>query len=462
MRTRLLLPPSGPTRALSAGGLLIGLLAGLAPRHASAGDDPFGPMRRPQAPADPRGGPATGRPETPTGPVDIAAMKPWLAEESWLCRAFAARELAHRSDDGTIALLTPALEREDDPRVLAFLLSALSGRPRDDLLAEGGVALADRLVALLGHAHPGVAGRALRALTPMAPVRLGTEPAPYLQWWAKGRDGLALEATLAREHVLAARAAAAARATKGTALAPGETKTVGPASLDRFRDLERIHRDGLEIVVCLDSTGSMGDVIAAAKAHVVDLVKRLRSLAPRVRVGLVTYDDGAEVRIALTSDELAVERELKKVFAEGGGDEEEGVDKAVLLALRGDRVAWSQKALRVILVVGDAPPHEDDVPGFLRALAQRRDDPLFEAPVRVDTVSTAEGNDTDAAGLVPHFREIATAGHGTAVRLASTRDLLMELLLACFGPAWREPLRELLRDIDALESEARPAVRRAR
>jgi len=73
---------------------------------------------------------------------------------------------------------------------------------------------------------------------------------------------------------------------------------------------------------------------------------------------------------------------LKKVEADGGGDEEEGVDKAVLLALRPDRVAWSQKALRVVLVVGDAPPHEDDVPGFLAVVqhAQSRvEDRLFVA-----------------------------------------------------------------------------------
>ena len=456
MRTSVPVFRTGLARALS---LALGLWA--AHPEARADDDPFGPSRRPGPAPIPRTAPAVGGPLSPdAAPVEVASLRPWLAEESWLCRAFAARELAHRSDDGTVTLLATALRKEEDVRVLAFLLGALAGRPRDELLAEGGVDLADRLVALLAHPHPGVAARALKTLAPMPPVRLGAEPAPYVAWWAKGREGLALEARLATERRSAVRAAS--QPGRATPLAPGETKTVGPASLDRFRDLERIRRDGLEVVVCLDSTGSMGDVIAAAKARVTDLVRRLRTLAPRVRVGLVTYDDGAEVRVPLTSDEAVLERELKKVVAEGGGDEEEGVDKAVLLAMKADRVAWSQKALRVIVVVGDAPPHEDDVPGFLRSLTQRREDPMFESPVRVDTVSTAESGDVDAAGLVPHFQEIAKAGHGTAVRLASTRELLTELLLACFGPAWREPLRELLRDLEAFEKEGRAPPRQAR
>ena len=229
--------------------------------------------------------------------------------------------------------------------------------------------------------------------------------------------------------------------------------TVAGPGVERWKDLDRIHRSGLEVMVCLDSTGSMGEVIDAAKRNVAALVRRLRTLAPRCRVGLVTYDDGARLRIPLTSDETALERELSHVFAAGGEDYEEGVDKAVALAFKAETVGWSSKAMRVVLVVGDAPPHDEDVASMLRFVARRRDDPLFEAPIRVDTISTNGADGGDAEGLVPHFKALAVAGHGASVRLRSASDLVAELLVVTFGPEWREPLRALLAELDELDRE---------
>ena len=407
---------------------------------AVADDDPFGPSKR-----GPAGLPAGREPEE--RPPDLEAFRPWLAHEDWVCRALAARELSRRSEDGVVTLLTRALVQEEDPRVTALFLRALAGRLRDELLIEGGPLLVDRVVALLDHAHPTIREKALKVLEPIPPVRLGLDPARYRSWWPKGKDGLLAERVLAIERRGVARGAARG----STPMAPGETKTVAPLGTERYRDLDRIHREGLEVVICLDSTGSMGDVISAAKANVVDLVRRLRSLAPRVRVGLVTYDDGAAVRIALTTDEQALEKELKKVEAAGGDDPPEGVDKAIKLAYRQEAVAWSRKAERVIVVVGDAPPHEEDVLPLWKFLEKRRDDPMFEAPIRIDTISTGLAGDADENGLVPHFAEIAARGRGTALRLRSARELVTELVTASFGPSWREPIRDLLNQVDAFE-----------
>lgn len=458
MRVRTSFSPPGPSLRRFLGALAlgtaqcvtIGLTLGVA--HA---DDPFGPSKRPQ------GGTGAEKPAREGAdldkPPEVGQFKSWLCRDDWLCRALAARELSRRSDDGTVALLANVLLKESDARVLGVTLSALSGRSREDLLVEGGAPLAGRLVELLTHPHAGVAARALRVLEVLPPVRLGTDPQRYVAWWSKGREGLETEAKLATERREAAKAAARG----STAPVPGETRTCAPLAIERYRDLERIHREGLEVVVCLDATGSMVEVIDAAKASVVDLVRRMRALAPKFRVGLVTYDDGAEVRIALSTDEAAVEKEFKKVVAGGGGDPEEGVDKAIRLAMQQTKVAWSQKAMRVILVVGDAPPHEEDVPGLLRKIREGREDPMFESPVRIDTISTAAPGDGDDDGYVAHFREISREGHGAAVKLRRTRDLVTELLLAPFGPAWREPVRDLLLELEAFDrlADARRAPR---
>lgn len=420
--------------------------------------DPFGPRRpapvgpapaAPSTPSAPSAPVAPAAPPVPAAgdmPLEVGAFRPWLTHEDWLCRALAAGELSRRSDDGTVRMLTFAAARESDPRVLSVLLRALVGRPRVDLLVEGGVDLGDRLVPLLKHPHPTIRARSLAILRALAPVRLGDDPDTYVAWWDKGRAGLALEAGLAAER-------RTARKPGGTALAPGETHTVAPAAMAKYETLDRIHRHGLELVVCLDSTGSMGDVIEPAKKNLLALIDRLRRLAPRLRVGLVTYDDAARVRCALTNDEHALDRDFQKVVAAGGDDYEEGVDKAVAVALRQDKVAWSAKASRVIVVVGDAPPHDEDVATMLKAVAKARSDSLFESAVRIDTISTNRGQGGDAEGLVPYFRALAVAGHGAALKLSQTRNLAVELVMSAFGPSWREAIEALLAEMDAFDRD---------
>ncbi|HVG93054.1 MAG TPA: vWA domain-containing protein, partial [Planctomycetota bacterium] len=331
----------------------------------------------------------------------------------------------------------------------------LAGRPRDDLLVEGGPDLADRLVLLLAHPHPAVRERALAALAPFPPVRLPADPLAWRAWWAKGRDGLAAESRLATER----RAAVEAAPRSAVPLAPGEADTTDERATERWRDLERIHREGLDIVVCLDETGSMASVIDAAKSGVVRMLRRMRALAPRFRVGLVTYNDEAFMRFGLTTEDASIETAFRRLEASGGGDEEEGVDRAIALALRQEKMGWGRKTLRVIVVVGDAPPHEEDVERLLAGIRRAREDVLYDVAVRVDTISTIETGHDDER--VPHFRAIARAGGGTALRLEHASDLATALLTAPFGPAWREPLRELLADLDRIEA-AGSAARGAR
>ena len=85
---------------------------------ARADDDPFGPAKPPAGAA-----PAPAPVEPPSPPE---ALRPWLAHEDWLCRALAAKELERRDEDGVVALLSGALGREEDARVLAYLCRSLA------------------------------------------------------------------------------------------------------------------------------------------------------------------------------------------------------------------------------------------------------------------------------------------------------------------------------------------------
>jgi len=368
--------------------------------------------------------------------ASLQPLERWLAHKEWTVRSICAFGLRRRSEAGVVALASAALAREQEPMVCASLLSALAGRPRIELVSEGGVTLGAALVRLLEHPAAPLAQRAHALLARLPPLPLGDRAEILKGWWERGQDALARE----QQHLLRERAAAPPPLDAAPA-APGETRTVERDSPDVYALLESLTRDGLELVIVLDSTGSMGPVIAAAKAQCQALVRRLRWLVPQFRAGLVTYDDGARLRVPLTFDAQELQKGFDKLVAAGGGDFEEGVDQGLYLALKQEHVGWSRKAHRLAVVVGDAPPHAGDVAPLLRRLAQAREDDLFDHPVTVHAVST------DPEG-VDHFGAIAHAGRGLHVTLGRTELLAHELVLLTFGPKHRALAEAWLEDVE--------------
>lgn len=369
------------------------------------------------------------------GPRELLA---WLGHEDWSVRSLAAFELRPYVEPEVTGALVACLAKEPHPYVAGCALHSLGARPRAELLAGGGVGVVPALLRWAAHAHPRVRERALALLARVAGMDLGGRVDVYEGWWPRARA--ALEAEVARRR-------AEARPPPGAAApgaAPAATGSAAPPTPDRFYgDLERLRRHGLEVVIAMDHTGSMGPVIGAVKARALALVRRLRRYVPGLRLGLVTYDDAARVRLPLTHDEAALVKALNKVAAAGGGDLEEGVDRALAAALRQEQVGWSRRALRIVILIGDAPPHESAVPGMLRRLAASRDDPLFESPVVVHAVAaTAQG--------VEHFPAIARATGGHYVVLDRAGSLLAELVALSFGGAPRERLDPWMAEIDAL------------
>jgi len=81
-----------------------------------------------------------------------------------------------------------------------------------------------------------------------------------------------------------------------------------------------------------------------------------------VRIGLIGYRDLGDAyvtrRYQLTSDIDDVYRRLRRFRADGGGDTPEHVNRALAEAIR--RMKWrqGQNVLKMIFLVGNAPPHE--------------------------------------------------------------------------------------------------------
>ena len=166
----------------------------------------------------------------------------------------------------------------------------------------------------------------------------------------------------------------------------------------------------VEVVFVLDTTGSMGGLIAAAKEKIWSIASTLAQArqAPEISMGLVAYRDRGDAYVTqvidLNKDLDSMYVRLMDFRADGGGDGPESVNQALDDAL--NKISWSQDAntYRVVFLVGDAPPHmdyQDDVkyPTTVAAAAAKG--------IVVNTIQCGGAHET-----VKPWQEIAALGHG--------------------------------------------------
>ncbi len=221
------------------------------------------------------------------------------------------------------------------------------------------------------------------------------------------------------------RGAAAADDLRGVG-SSGFQKTVGD-----------LRKSGLEIVFVFDSTGSMTRTIVDTKTTIVQMLAVLQALVPDARIGLVTYRDRGPreqyiVRqLPLGLDFWRASNFVQFVVAEGGGDRPEEVRAGLRAAFQQE---WSPHARRVVVLAGDAPPHDDDWQKLLSEVHAFANDGRSFVHTLVTSPDTA-GQDTQQ-----RFAEIAKAGKGTCTDLQAHDRVLQRVLTLAFGREFDQDL----------------------
>ncbi|NJD05249.1 MAG: VWA domain-containing protein [Methylococcaceae bacterium] len=185
----------------------------------------------------------------------------------------------------------------------------------------------------------------------------------------------------------------------------------------------------IDVVFVLDTTGSMGGLIQAAKEKIWSIASSMAQAqpAPQIRMGLVAYrdrgDDYVTRVIDLSSSLDTVYATLMDFRADGGGDGPESVNQALADAVH--KISWSQdpNAYKVIFLVGDAPPHmdyQDDVK-YPASIADAKAKGIVVNTIQCGnlTETTAEWQRMAQLGQGSYF---AVAQSGSAVAVASPYD----------------------------------------
>ena len=146
---------------------------------------------------------------------------------------------------------------------------------------------------------------------------------------------------------------------------------------------------GLELCICLDTTGSMGGVLEAAKASIQATLRSVAATGPMARVAVNLYRDyGDDYVTRVMPFRPALDPELVSFVASAravsGADWPEALGPALVDATRLD---WSPRP-GLVVVIADAPGHEYDAAMINRAISS-----LAGSGRRVSVI------DSGAAGL---------------------------------------------------------------
>jgi len=148
-------------------------------------------------------------------------------------------------------------------------------------------------------------------------------------------------------------------------LAMGFSSPVFAAEKEKAKKIAKKEKPKIEVCFVLDTTGSMGGLIAGAKEKIWSMANEMISAkpTPEIRIGLIGYRDKTDAYVTkvyqLSNDIDDIYGKLMAFQAQGGGDTPESVNQALNEAVTKMEWSKSRNVLKVIFLVGDAPPHMD-------------------------------------------------------------------------------------------------------
>lgn len=375
-------------------------------------------------------------------------LKSLLQDRDWQVRAFAVRSLARRR----IALSDDIFDREADPRVLRTALRhrytiaperlargvrflARSSDLEEKMMAvEIGAASGDAgLIELAGDTARTIILRMDRTEAGQLSPRLAAVTDTYDR-----RKRLSWQKWLREQG-------------SGFAVKPGYTIEEGSTLIepslfaalpsDRCAALQdyvnELGRRDIDLAICLDCTASMSGEIAAAQGGIDDMMLFARDMVASLRVALVAYRDRRDEFETKAGDfTTSIEearRRLWQLEADGGGDTPEAVYPALRIAYM--QLSWIRDHVKVLVLVGDAPPHVG-LGGKCVSLARRAQE---DSELITHVIQTRGPNQEED---IEHFPEIAEAGAGECVDLEDDGALIPEIIGLTLGGAFEEEFRE--------------------
>ena len=183
-------------------------------------------------------------------------------------------------------------------------------------------------------------------------------------------------------------------------------------------DISSATLSDLDLIFCIDVTGSMEDDIASVKAAASNIVSTIAAKNDNYRVAIIAYRDWDDSMgysmfedYAFSSDKAAIISNINSLSVGGGDDTPEAVFEALMRAIDSKAVGgWRNNVNKQVILMGDAPPHNPSRQGFTPAIVAKAAEDADPVVIQALVVGNDGVYDTEA---VEAFRELAelTAGN---------------------------------------------------
>jgi hypothetical protein len=127
----------------------------------------------------------------------------------------------------------------------------------------------------------------------------------------------------------------------------------------------------IDILIAVDTTGSMGPSIDQARKDAHEIVDDTRDKLPNAQFAIVDFKDSTDtpeylVRQPMTTSADKVAAAIDELDADGGDDSPEAYNLVFTKAVDDPEIAFRDGARRIMFVIGDAEPHgagNSELPG---------------------------------------------------------------------------------------------------
>jgi hypothetical protein len=219
------------------------------------------------------------------------------------------------------------------------------------------------------------------------------------------------------------------------------------------KHIQSLREGGLDVVFVFDSTGSMAEFIERVKLKIAAMAATFKELVPAARIGLVTYRDRGDAYVTrhhlLTHGVVSLQSFLKDIDSGGGGDLEEAIGEALRLTIQ--EFNWNPSSKKIILLIGDAPPHGDDL-DQLRDLVGEFRSRMGGTVNALDTrrayFKPAPGYEARAVlQVLEQFEYLAHIGGGESARMLDMERVVRQMVMMVFGTRWEHVMDEFLKHL---------------